>query len=261
MNNEFNSLSYENDHHIDSVKYAKKIDFIFKEFGLLDKTGISNFCICFCFRNNDKYYLSNMPDWSIKYHQLGGDRSDEVFDLRIMKNKDFYFPRKSDYDVVQSTLVHYQENNFNYFDTYSLIRRCVDSTIILLALHRKPIDTPLEVYEKTKQTFENFCFYFISNMLDEIKISNPIHKSYRLLNDKTFLEAIIKKQAVKNLIKLTEREKECILLLKNGHPTKTSAKYMGISEKTFRNYLEKIRSKLCCNSIPHLLEVITGDDI
>jgi DNA-binding CsgD family transcriptional regulator len=250
--------SYEN---IDTVKYRDKIRRLYDEYCLFNKTGITNFCICICFRDNRKYYLSNMPDWAIQWRKAGGSRSDEVFDLELMKHKDYFFPRKSEYDMVQNSLVIREENEFNYFDTYSLIRRHIDCTFILLALHNKKIENPEEVYTNTRSEFENFCIFFIKNMLIEIMLSNKEYRVLQILSDRNLLEKVIKHGRVKQIDKLTERECECIKLIKINYPPKIIARTMSISEKTVRNYIESIKLKLQCVSIGDICEKAVQYDL
>lgn len=137
--------------YIDSVKYRKKIKELFDSSTLFEKTGITNFCICISFRDDKKYFLSNMPDWAIQWYKIGGSRADEVFNLELMKNKNHFIPRDSDYDVIQNSFVIKEQNEYGYFDTYSLIRRCTDCTFVLLTLHNIAVDEPRKIYEKTFQ--------------------------------------------------------------------------------------------------------------
>lgn len=249
MNNDY--FKYE---HIDSVKYRNKIQELVHSFDLIKKTQITNFCVCICFRDNKKYFLSNMPDWAIEYHKIGGTRSDEVFELELMKNKNYFIPRCSNYDVVQNSLVVREELEYGYFDTYSLIRRHVDCTFILLALHKTAVVDNEKIYESTRDDFENFCIFFIQNMLSEIKEKNKEHRSLQILNDPKLIAKVIKQGIIRQIPKMTERELECIKLIKNNYPPKLIARTMSISEKTVRNYIDAIREKLGCSSTLDILE-------
>lgn len=241
---------YEN---IGSVKYRQKIKELAIHFDLEGKTGITNFCVCTLFRDNQKYYLSNMPVWSVEFHRLGGARSDVVFDLEAMKGRNFYISSLQEQDDIQMTINNSHEQH-GYFDIYSLIRRSFDCSFILLALKTNPVNDPYQFYLQTREVFEDFCIYFISNMLEEIKLKNNEHKALLILNDTTFLSTIIKNNILQDKDKLTERERECIKLLKYGYPPKLIAKSMDISEKTVRNYIEMIREKLNCNSALEILQ-------
>jgi len=247
--------------HIDTVRHREKIKRLFTEYALIEKTGITNFCICICFRDNRKYYLSNMPDWAVLWHQVGGSRSDEVFDLELMKHKNYFIPRKSDYDMVQNSLVLKEENEYGYFDTYSLIRRHVDCTFILLALHNKRMDNMEDIYVDTRNEFENFCIYFIENMISEIMQSNREYRVLQVLCDRNLLEKVIKHGTIKKIVNLTERERECIKLLIINYVPKTIARTMGISEKTVRNYIDAIKDKLGCVSIGDVCEKAVQYDL
>lgn len=240
--------------HIDSVKYRVKIRSLFDKYNLAEKTSITNFCICFCFRDNSKYYLSNMPDWAIQWYEIGGSRSDEVFDLALMKNKNYYIPRYAKYDPIQKSLVVKEEDEHGYYDVYSLIRRHIDCTIILLALMDGEPEDPKNMYDQTKDEFENFCIYFLKSMLDEIKSKNSENKKLQILSDVNLLERVIKNGVIKEIPKLTEREYECIKLIKNSYPPKLIARTMNISEKSVRNYIDSIRRKLECNSTLDIYE-------
>lgn len=247
--------------HIDTVKHREKIKRLFQEYSLLEKTGISNFCICICFRDNRKYYLSNMPDWAIQWHKAGGSRSDEVFVLELMKNKNYFIPREHDYDMVQDSLVCREENEYGYFDTYSLIRRHNDCTFILLALHDQRMTDMEKIYADTCCEFENFCVYFIKNMMSEIMQSNREYRVLQVLHDDNLLERVIKDGTIKKIEHLTERERECIKLLKINYSPKMIARAMDISEKTVRNYIDAIKVKLGCVSIEGICEKAAQNDL
>ncbi len=240
--------------YIDSVKYRKKIEKLVDSFEFVKKTQITNFCICVCFRDNKKYFISNVPDWAIAYHKMGGARSDEVFDLEIMKNKNYFIPCSSNYDDIQKSLVIHEEQEYGYFDAYSLIRRCVDCTFILLALHNKVVVNHDEIYRNTYHDFENFCIFVIQNMLNEIKEKNKEHRSLQILNDSKLVAKVIKEGVIKPIPKMTAREIECIKLIKNNYPPKLIARTMSITEKTVRNYIDIIREKLDCSSTLDILE-------
>jgi DNA-binding CsgD family transcriptional regulator len=246
-------IKYQENQHIDSVKYRMKINQLVEKFQLQDKANIAHFCIALIFRDNKKYFLSNMPDWAIEYHRMGGNRSDEVFDLELMKGKHYYLPRNSRYDEIQNSLVNREESDFGYFDIYSLIRRCLDCTFILLAAHTSPITDLQKIYEETRDQFEDFCIFLIDQMRDEIKLKNNEHKNLLILNDLRQLQKIIKCSMKEEISKITKREQECLKFLKNNYPPKLIAKNMNISEKSVRNYLESVKLKLQCNS---LLEVV-----
>lgn len=243
-------LEYE---YIDSVKYRNKIKSLVDSYKLQEKTGISNFCMCICFRDNNKYFLSNMPDWAIEYHKIGGPRSDEVFNLELMRNKNFFIPRHLKYDYIQRSLV-VQEEKFKYFDTYSLIRRNVDCSFVFLALHNNPCENPQKIYTDSQNEFESFCLYLIENMLKEIKDKNSAQKSLLVFNNSYSLKEVIRHGTIRPIKHLAEREKECIKLLRNNYPPKLIATSMNITEKTVRNYINSIREKLECNSILDIIE-------
>ncbi|EKD71103.1 MAG: hypothetical protein ACD_46C00270G0002 [uncultured bacterium] len=239
---------------IDSVKYREKIQQLYLEFSLYKKTKITNFCIGICFKDNKKYFLSNMPDWAIQWHKIGGSRSDEVFNLELMRNRNHYIPRHSKYDFVQQFLVEREEENFKYFDTYSLIRRHTDCTFILLALHNHKVIDPQKIHDDTYDIFEDFCIYFISNMITKIIEKNSEYKSLPIFTDKRLLTLTIKNGLIKETKKLTDREYECIKLMKNNYPPKLISRAMNITEKTVRNYIESIKEKLGCSSIFEIYE-------
>ncbi len=244
--------------HIDSVRYREKINKLVTEFGLFRKTEITNFCICICFKDGAKYFLSNMPDWAIDYHKLGGIRCDEVFDLNKMIGLDHFFPRTSYYDALQILLVNREEQQYGYYDTYSLIRHCTDCTFILLSLHDNPIADKQKCYLKTRAIFEDFCVFFIINMVDIIKTKNKKKKELKIFNDFIYLSKTIKKQYFNIGIKFTEREQQCIRLLKSGYSIKLIAKSLGLSEKTIKKYVEIIREKMNVSSTVALIEAITN---
>jgi len=171
-----------------------------------------------------------------------------------MKNKNYFLPRISNYDDVQKGLVIKEEQEYGYYDIYSLIRRHVDCAFILLALNNKIMLAHEEIYKKTKKDFENFCIFFLQNMLTEIKDKNKEHRSLQILNDPKLIEKVIKHGIIKKTPQLSAREFECIKLIKNNYPPKLIARTMSISEKTVRNYIDSIREKLDCNSFLEILE-------
>ncbi len=48
----------------------------------------------------------------------------------------------------------------------------------------------------------------------------------------------------KNLLKLSKREKQCLVLLKKGHTYHTIGLSLGLSERTIEHYLESVKNKL-----------------
>lgn len=238
---------------IDSVKYREKIKQLYLDFSLFEKTEITNFCICIIFKDNTKYFLSNMPEWAIQWHKLGGSRADEVFNLETMKNKNFFIPKLSQYDQIQQSLVDKEEIEFRYFDIYSLIRRHIDCSFILLALNNHEIIDPQNIYYNTYAIFEDFCIYFLSSMIDEIKLKNSQCKNLSIFSNNILLKSVIKDGLIKEML-ITDRERECVQLIKINYPPKLIARTMNISEKTVRNYIESIKIKLDCNSIFEIYE-------
>ena len=239
---------------IDSVKYRYKINKLYAQSQLATKTPITNFCICICFKNNKKHFLSNMPDWAIEYHKIGGARSDEVFDLEQMKNKLYFIPQKNKYDKIQETLVDLEENKYGYYDAFSLIRRNVCCDFILLALTNKYETNPEVIYENYFENFEDFCISFIDNMKDEIFSRNHFAKNLSIFTNNNTLSKAIKRQCEKFSTNLTPRELECIYLIKAHYPPKIIAKNMGISEHTTRDYIKSIKKKLNSYSILEVIE-------
>lgn len=48
----------------------------------------------------------------------------------------------------------------------------------------------------------------------------------------------------KNLLKLSRREKQCLVLLREGHTHQTIGLTLGLSERTIEHYLESVKNKL-----------------
>lgn len=246
--------------HIDSVKYYKKINWLVQKFGLVEKTGITNFCFCFHFGDR-KYFLSNLPDWAIEYHKMGGLRCDEVFDLVNMKGRDHFFPRTSDYDDLQVMLVKKEEKKYGYYDTYSLIRRCIDCTFIFLSLHNQPLEDRINCYKRTREIFEEFSIFFIESMKEEIFLKNVEAVNFKIFNDSVFLRKVIKKDFPFIDEKLTKKELQCITLLKKNYSIKLVSRNLCLTEKTVRKYLENIKSKMSIGTTSELINVAFMIDI
>jgi len=251
---------FKKNQHIDSVKYKDKIDSLVKEFQLTRKTGITNFCICFSFKAGRKYFLSNMADWAIEYHEMGGTRSDEVFDLDRMSGRDFFLPRSVTYDLLQKLLVR-KEEKYGYYDTYSLIRRCVDCTFVLLSLHNYQVEDKKNFYLNTKTIFEEFCAFFIQGMVKEILTKNKGERNLRIFNDNVYLTKIIKKELIFTKSKLSGQEQQCLILLKYGYPIKLIARNLCLKESTVRKYFETIKEKLNVGTTLELIDIITMEDL
>lgn len=176
---------------IATVKYQKQIAKICHN---LPKIGnISNICMCLIFNDLSRFFLSNMPDWAQDYHKIGGSRGDNVFYPEYYKNNDYFFPRESQYDHIQQQLVKIEEEKYNYFDTYSILRNSFECKIIFLCLHNKPINNIKDFYKQTINAFEDFAINFIIKTQDIIKEYNPKFSEILLLNNYEYLSLIIKK--------------------------------------------------------------------
>lgn len=248
-------IDYEPYEHIRSVKYRHKIKQLVSSFGLERKTGITHFCLVMIFEDGKKYFLSNMPDWAIEYHKLGGGRGDEVFDITKMKGLTHFYPRLSHYDPVQNILVEKEENTYGYFDTYSIIRRSADCTFIALAVHNTSNIDCEDCFRRTRDVFEDFIVNFISSMYEEIKADNHSNAYLSILSNTSYLRSVVKMKTNHTAAKLTSRELDIMALLYSHYSVKLMAKNMNLSERTIRKYIEVAKEKLNVSSSKELAEI------
>lgn len=66
---------------------------------------------------------------------------------------------------------------------------------------------------------------------------------------------IEKKQALERLNSLTEREREALVLISDGHPNKVIADKMGISQRTVENHRANLLEKMKAKSIAALIKL------
>ncbi len=228
--------------HIPSVQHRLYIAEICRD--LKKIKNISNICLCIIFDDHHKFFLSNMPAWAIHYHQLGGVRGDDVFNLTTYKEKDYFLPRSSQYDFIQKNLVKIEEQHYQHYDTYAILRKSSDCNFIFLALHDTPIIDAEKIYRASLAKFEDFCVYYLNKTLNIILEHNPVYKNAFIFSDKFYRKSIIKKSFQRDTEKLTSREIIVLKLSASGNIAKNIATLLNVSEKTVRNTLQNIREKL-----------------
>lgn len=241
--------------HIASVKYRRYIAKLCSK--LRQQTSIDRICMCIIFNELQKFFLSNMPEWAIHYHQLGGARGDNVFDIESYRNQDVFFPRLTDYDLVQTQLVKIEESEYSHYDTFSIIRKSQQCSFIFLALHDIPTPNPRDIYNQNIKQFEKFCSSFLNNTTNIILEFHPEAKQYLIFSDKYYQYAVITKSYPKVYDQLTAREIEVLSLIAQNYKVNAAAKKLGISEKTVRNYLQIIRDKTFSSNTKEAIEKLS----
>ena len=204
-------INYKDYQYILSVKHKDKIDGLclkLKSIGSIDRI-----CLCVILPLGDKIFLSNMPNWAIKYHAIGAPRGDEVFNLSTYKNEDYFFPRKSMYDEIQHNLVEMEEKFFGHYDTFSIARKSKDCSFVFLAAHDKPIEDVQPFYEKWVKKFELFCIHFIDGLIDVILAKNHLCENLFIFKNKNFRDYIITNKFAENTKKLNHKKQEILRLL------------------------------------------------
>lgn len=68
-------------------------------------------------------------------------------------------------------------------------------------------------------------------------------------------EALVEACGWKNLLRLSKREKECLVLLRDGHTYQTIGFHLGLSERTVEHYLDSVKNKLGLESRTELFLV------
>lgn len=80
-------------------------------------------------------------------------------------------------------------------------------------------------------------------LLDDLKdgVDVPDERFLYLTGDRS---ALLEACGCKNLLRLSKRERQCLVLLKDGHTYQTIGLSLGLSVRTIEHYLESVKNKL-----------------
>ena len=96
---------------------------------------------------------------------------------------------------------------------------------------------------------------FIQKPFRDQELLDCIHTTMEYAK-KSYDKNIEKKIVLDNLNSLTNREKEALELVSEGHPNKVIASMMGISQRTVENHRAKLLEKMKVKSTAALIKVL-----
>lgn len=126
-------------------------------------------------------------------------------------------------------------------------------------LAKKPL---YNLFLQEKELFVSFMDHFIDQLdrtlLDVISEGLPFYAFGKTENAKSATldrTALLAASGCGNLLSLSSREKECLVLLKDGYTYQMIGKELHLSERTVEHYLESAKNKLGLESRPDLYRI------
>lgn len=243
-----NDLNIDNYNYIPTVRYRDIIQRLCQD---LDKFyNIHTFCPAVALSNGNMFYTSNDPNYSAIYMVSGLYRADNYF-LKAYNHNDHYLITAGYHgDFLQKTVIDILENRFHVYNSYCLIRRCDDCTVIIAISHNSPILHPEKIYQETVSAIEDFSIKYFDHLIDLYVENLPGLKYARFASDAKYRATILKKRkSIKKNFLLTEREVECLYWVSRGKTSKDTSVLMKISERTVDKHKENIIKKLNVTNI------------
>jgi DNA-binding CsgD family transcriptional regulator len=139
---------------------------------------------------------------------------------------------------------------FNYFDIIEKFRQLfLDKAANLIAQADKNT-FPLQTAKEIEQGYKNFILSSAQDGTDLTTINFNEQRSVNFIkNNREF-------EFNNEILKLTDREKECLQYVVLGYSSKRIARKMGnISYRTIEKHIEHIRYKLKCHSKADIMEL------
>ncbi|KTD53444.1 lipolytic enzyme / transcription regulator protein [Legionella santicrucis] len=239
--NDYNELS-------ESIRFRDKIDHLVKKLDC--PKDISNFSIAMFFKNNQRYYLSNMYLWAIPYRTEGLYRGDIDHDYDLYDGKEFFIQREIKYDEMQIPIIQILEERYKLSTTFAMVRQCDECDFIIEVYNTEKIADPYKFYFQVRDQFEQFISQFIDSMILEITTALPKQKWLKILTDNTYRKKVLTRKATSAYtVQLSQREHHCLSLISQGMSVKQIADHLHLSNETVNTHAKSIRSKLDCYNI------------
>lgn len=239
--------------HVESVKHREKMAFLCADLKKFD--GIDYFSMEVCFPTKERYVVSNIPLWSIPYHTEGYYQASFTTTLTEPNYKNCIVHSK--YDVIgelHQYIWQVMRNHYKIHPTFAIVRNFAKIKFVFQAFSKFLINDPEKTYQNNKNEFDKFCFYFVTNTIEQIKGKYKKYSDLHIFNNKKALENIILFPEKSNLNShLTKRELECLHLLSLGKTAKEAARLLNISPETLRTHTKVIRNKLNASNITHAI--------
>jgi len=153
-------------------------------------------------------------------------------------------------DFLQKSVVDILQNRFKVYNSYCLIRRCDDCTVIVAVSHANHLKYPERVYQESVTFVEDLTVKYFDRMID-IYIDNlPGLKYSRFAKDSKYRASIIRKRENSQKHKLlSPREVECLHWISRGKTSREISILMKISENTVNEHKKHIIQKLNVSNI------------
>ncbi len=111
-------------------------------------------------------------------------------------------------------------------------------------------DVPMAI-----DAIKNGAVEFIQKPFRDQELLDCIHTTMEYAKQ-SYDKNLEKKLVLENLNSLTDREKEALELVSEGHPNKVIASMMGISQRTVENHRAKLLEKMKVKSTAALIKVL-----
>lgn len=231
---------------IDSVKHRKKFSELCNN--LENIGGIKYFCVCLVINSKEKYYLSNMYKWAIPYYIMGFRRSDVDFSPERYAGVEYFFPREIKGDPVQEEIVRIEQEYYKTYDTYTLVRRCPECTLLIATFHDHPVKDLQQIYRSTVHDVEKFTIDFVEDTIDVVNEKSDELRNSRFGKDPSYRKRVITNK-ISPIVHLSPRQKECLQLSRLGKSKPEIAAILNIGPDTVKTHFKFIFSKLGVSSV------------
>ena len=206
------------------------------------RIGISDFSLCIILNNGQKYMIN--------------ENSDEIVQIELALNglalNGGECPKEVDNNLIH-LLKDCFANQFSYFPNHFMICEHSECTFIFSGVRYENQAKVAQFVKYDNQQFQRYCIDFTDKFLERLIEINPTYRFYLIFTNKLLRDSVINNTFSRE-IGLSNRERQCLLMISQGKQTKEIAKELDISPYTVEVYIKNIKRKLNCKTLP---EVIT----
>jgi DNA-binding CsgD family transcriptional regulator len=243
-----NEINIDNYDFIPTVKYRDIIAKLCAEINEVE--SLHTYCPAVVMNNGTMFYTSNDPNYSAIYVTSGLYRADNYFSKAHNHNDHFLITSGYYGDYLQHSVIDILQIRFKVYNSFCLIRRCDDCTLIVAISHNNHLQYPEQVYQRSVNLIEDFTVKYFDCLISLYVDNLPGLKYSRFATDSRYRAAVIRKREARHKKPLlTTRESECIHWISRGKTSKEISQLMRISEYTVNEHKKKIMRKLNVSNI------------
>ena len=240
-----------------SFIYKGKIDRLCED--LEETTKIKYFFCHIIFNNRQTFFLSNIYQL-LKVHCADEIyKNDYLYALELMGDEGCYIfdENRSPESAVRKNIL---EEEFNIYKSYCTVKKSAECMFIFGAASDEKIEDYSQHYNKTISDFDKFCYFFVENMLDVIKESNPLYSNAIIFSDGSYRKRLINNTRQDK--RLTKKERQCLQLIACGRKSHEIAYILGNKITTIDFHKKNIMIKMNAKNMPHaVMEALSRGEI